>query len=67
YKVLGVKREATDREIKSAYRRLSKKWHPDKNPNNPKANEKFLEIGTAYEILIDEEKRSIYDRYGEEG
>ncbi|CAH7682704.1 DnaJ domain-containing protein, partial [Phakopsora pachyrhizi] len=59
YKVLGVKREATDREIKSAHRRLSKKWHPDKNPNNPKANEKFLEIGTAYEILIDEEKRSI--------
>ncbi|CAH7671444.1 DnaJ domain-containing protein, partial [Phakopsora pachyrhizi] len=58
YKVLGVKREATDREIKSAYRRLSKKWHPDKNPNNPKANEKFLEISTAYKILIDEEKRS---------
>ncbi|CAH7674159.1 DnaJ domain-containing protein, partial [Phakopsora pachyrhizi] len=59
YKVLGVKREATDREIKSAYRRLSKKWHPDKNPNNPKTNEKILEIGMAYKILIDEEKRSI--------
>ncbi|KAI8457452.1 hypothetical protein BY996DRAFT_8427498 [Phakopsora pachyrhizi] len=49
YKVLGVKREATDREIKSAHRRLSKKWHPDKNPNNPKANEKNAQskIGTV--------------------
>lgn len=66
YEVLGVKKGATKREIKKAYRQLSLKWHPDKNPS-PEAHEKFTEITNAYEVLVDEEKRKTYDRHGEEG
>lgn len=64
YKILGVKKNANDKEIKSAYRQLSKKWHPDKNPNDEEAHHKFIEIGEAYEVLSDNEKRNIYDKYG---
>lgn len=67
YKILGVDRNANEKEIKSAYRQLSKKWHPDKNPNNEEAHQKFIEIGEAYEVLSDPEKRSIFDKYGAEG
>ncbi len=64
YQTLGVKRDATEKEIKSAFRRLAKKYHPDANPNDPSAESKFKEINEAYEVLSDAEKRAMYDRYG---
>ena len=64
YEVLGVERSATTEEIKRAYRKLAVKYHPDKNPGNPEAEERFKELGEAYEILMDPEKRAAYDRYG---
>jgi len=67
YKILGVRRRATEREIKTAYRKLSRKWHPDKNPGDREAEKKFQEIANAYETLSDKEKRKVYDRHGEEG
>ncbi|KAG0146462.1 hypothetical protein CROQUDRAFT_657264 [Cronartium quercuum f. sp. fusiforme G11] len=67
YQALGVDRNANDKDIKRAYRKLSKRWHPDKNPGNKEAEQKFLEVGNAYEILSDAEKRKVYDKYGEEG
>lgn len=66
YQILGVSRNASDKEIKAAYRQLSKKYHPDKNSGDDSAQAKFMEIGGAYEVLIDAEKRKIYDTYGEE-
>lgn len=66
YKILGIHREATDEEIKKAYRKLALKFHPDKNPDS-NAEERFKEIGRAYEILSDKKKRDTYDRYGEDG
>lgn len=67
YKTLGVSRNAELNQIKRAYRRLSKKWHPYKKRNDKEAHEKFLEISEAWEILSDPEKREIYDTKGEEG
>ncbi|MCX7946220.1 MAG: molecular chaperone DnaJ [Hydrogenophilus sp.] len=64
YAVLGVSRDATADEIKKAYRRLAMKYHPDRNPGDKAAEEKFKEIQRAYDILSDEQKRAAYDRYG---
>ena len=67
YEVLGVERSADDREIKKAYKRLAMKYHPDRNRDDPEAEEKFKEVKEAYEILTDEQKRAAYDRYGHAG
>src|SRR5215475_1618061 len=67
YEVLGVSRSASDQEIKSAYRRLAVKYHPDKNPNDAGAEEKFKEAAEAYGVLQDTEQRRRYDRYGHAG
>ncbi|KAJ1326543.1 DnaJ-related protein SCJ1 [Microdochium nivale] len=67
YKVLGIDRQATDKQIKTAYRQLSKKYHPDKNPGDPSAEDKFVQVAEAYEALIDPELRQVYDRHGHEG
>jgi len=67
YDLLGIARDAADTDIKKQYRKLAMQYHPDKNPGNPEAAEKFKEISTAYEALSDPEKREIYDKYGEEG
>ena len=64
YEALGVSKNASADEIKSAYRRLAKKYHPDANPNNKAAEEKFKEINAAYEILSDAQKKANYDRFG---
>ena len=65
YEMLGVKRDATDKEIKQAYRRLARKYQPDVNPGDKSAEAKFKEINAAYEILSDKEKRARYDKYGD--
>jgi len=68
YGLLGVSKTATDDEIKKAYKKLALKWHPDRNINNKvQAEAKFKEVAEAYEVLIDKQKREIYDVYGEEG
>ena len=64
YKILGVPRNATQEEIKKAYRRLAMKYHPDRNPGDKEAEEKFKEIAEAYSVLGDPEKRKKYDQYG---
>ena len=67
YEILGVNRDAADDEIKKAYRKLAMKFHPDRNPDNPKAEEQFKEAKNAYEILSDSQKRAAYDQYGHAG
>ena len=64
YEVLGVERTASADEVKRAYRKLAVQYHPDKNPGDAGAEEKFKELGEAYDILFDEQKRAAYDRYG---
>ncbi len=64
YKILGVSKKADEKEIKKAYRKLARKYHPDQNPDNPKAEEKFKDINEAYEVLGDAENRSKYDQFG---
>ncbi|KIW05567.1 uncharacterized protein PV09_03442 [Verruconis gallopava] len=67
YKLLGLDRDASDRDIKKAYRRLSKQYHPDKNPGDQSAADRFVLIAEAYDALSNEETRRIYDQYGHEG
>jgi molecular chaperone DnaJ len=64
YEVLGISRDTPSSDIKKAYRKLAVKFHPDKNPDDPDAEDKFKEIGEAYEVLMDDQKRAAYDRYG---
>src|SRR5438552_10563405 len=66
YEVLGLGRDASGEEIKKAYRKLALKYHPDRNPGDKAAEEKFKELGEAYEALSDPQKRAIYDQYGPE-
>lgn len=65
YKILGVNKNSTEKEIKNAYRKLAKKYHPDLNPDDPQAQEKLKDINEAYEVLGDEEKRRRYDTFGQ--
>ena len=67
YEILSVSRNASDAELKAAYRKLALKYHPDRNPNDQKAEEKFKEAAEAYEVLRDSQKRSLYDQYGHAG
>jgi len=65
--VLGVSREASDQELKSAYRKQALKYHPDRNPGDHTAEEKFKEASEAYQVLSDADKRAAYDRFGHAG
>ena len=67
YEVLGVSKGADEKDIKKAYRRVAMKYHPDRNPDDPQAEEKFREATEAYDILMDSEKRAAYDQYGHAG
>jgi len=67
YEVLSVSKSATDQELKKAYRKLAIKYHPDKNPDNKEAEEKFKEAAEAYEVLSNADKRARYDRFGHQG
>src|SRR4030095_13903519 len=67
YQVLGVARNATEDAIKKAYRRLAMKYHPDRNPDDKEAEEKFKEAKEAYEVLTDAQKRAAYDQHGHAG
>lgn len=66
YNILEVSRDASQAEIKKSYRKLAAKYHPDKNPDDPKAEEQFKELGEAYEVLKDPEKRKLYDKVGKD-
>lgn len=67
YEVLGVSKNATEDEIKKAYRQTAKKYHPDLNPGNKEAEEKFKEANEAYEVLSDPQKKARYDQFGHAG
>ena len=67
YEVLGVSKTATDEELKKAYRKLAKKYHPDMNPGDKEAEAKFKEVNEAYEVLSDKDKRAKYDQFGHAG
>src|SRR6185503_2760566 len=64
YKTLGVKRAATQEEIRKAYRRLARKYHPDLNPGDKSSEEKFKQLSEAYDVLSDPKKREVYDKFG---
>jgi len=65
YAILGISKTATSEEIKQAFRKLARKYHPDVNPNNKQAEAKFKEVNEAYEVLSDPDKRKKYDQFGQ--
>ena len=67
YEILGVSKDASEEAIKKAYRKLARKWHPDINPGNKEAEQKFKEISRAYDCLSKKDQRALYDEFGEEG
>ena len=67
YEILGLSRDASNDEIKKAFKKLAMKFHPDRNPDNPKAEEQFKEAKEAYEVLSDPQKKSAYDQFGHAG
>ena len=67
YKLLGVEKDASSEEIKSAYRKMALKYHPDRNPDDKVAEERFREMSEAYEVLSDAQKKSAYDQFGHAG
>ena len=67
YKLLGVEKDVSGKDLKKAYRRVAMKHHPDRNPGDKAAEEKFKEVAEAYEVLSDEQKRATYDQYGHAG
>ncbi|PIK44936.1 putative dnaJ-like subfamily C member 10 [Apostichopus japonicus] len=67
YELLGIERDATTKDIRRAFKKIALSEHPDKNPDDPKAHEKFVKINRAYEVLKDDDLRKKYDRFGEEG
>ncbi|HEV2215481.1 MAG TPA: DnaJ domain-containing protein, partial [Terracidiphilus sp.] len=67
YEVLGVSRDASEQELKSAYRKQALKYHPDRNPGDQAAEERFKEASEAYQVLSDADKRAAYDRFGHAG
>src|SRR5262249_32797840 len=67
YRTLGVERNASQDDIRKAYRKLARKYHPDINPGNKEAENKFKELSVAYDVLSDAEKRKLYDEFGEAG
>src|SRR4030042_233011 len=66
YDILGVKRDASEKDVKQAYRRVARKHHPDVNPGDKSAESKFKEINAAYEVLSDKDKRQKYDQFGDQ-
>ena len=67
YEVLGVDKSVSEKDLKKAYRRVAMKYHPDRNPDNKDAEEKFKEASEAYEVLSDAQKRAAYDQFGHAG
>jgi molecular chaperone DnaJ len=67
YEILGLSRDASPEDIKKAFKKLAMKYHPDRNPDNPKTEEQFKEVKEAYEILSDQQKRAAYDQFGHAG
>jgi len=64
YRILGISKNSAQADIKKAYRKLARKWHPDINPGNPEAEKTFKDISEAYDVLGDEKKRKLYDEFG---
>src|SRR5438309_11731989 len=67
YEVLGINKNSSEQEIKKAYRQMALKYHPDKNPSNKEAEDKFKEAAEAYEVLSDSQKKAKYDQFGHQG
>ena len=67
YEVLSVSKDCDEQELKTAYRKLAMRYHPDRNPDNPEAEERFKQASEAYQVLSDPQKRAAYDRYGVAG